>query len=111
MRALLADASASTSLLRADVVHTAKITSAQVKQLREQTETLLKEREVFLRTQQLDLKRAAKDILNLQTRSVDTLRTQIQHEEERCACLMLGDCVCLLNDLRNLKFILPVQVS
>ncbi len=83
MRALQSKEAPVTTTARARAAQAASITTSHVSVLREETEALLKERELFLRAQQLDLKRAAKDMLNLQTRSVDAFRTQLAHAEER----------------------------
>jgi hypothetical protein len=57
--------------------------AVQVAQMKHDAEKTFHERELFLRAQQLDLKRAAKDLLSLQTRSVDALRDEIHHRESR----------------------------
>lgn len=43
----------------------------------------LAEREVFLRAQQLDLKRSARELLSLQTQSLQSLRDALHHQEAR----------------------------
>ena len=50
---------------------------------RADAERALKEREVFLRAQQLDLKRAARDLLRLQTLGLQALRDELQQKEAR----------------------------
>lgn len=57
--------------------------AVQVAQMKHDAEKMFQERELFLRAQQLDLKRAAKDLLSLQTRSLDALRDEIHHHESR----------------------------
>ena len=51
--------------------------------MREELARGRKEREVFLRAQQLLLKQSAKELLDVETRNLSHLKTSLLHEEER----------------------------
>lgn len=63
--------------------------AARLLSARDDTQKLFHEREIFLRAQQLDLKRAARDLTGLQTRSLDALRDDIVHRENRYLALFV----------------------